>query len=107
MHLGCDLSCLWVRTKVIAQLVRIRKPWQAAVRTRNFYSEEFIPSYRGILILLMQKHLEFQIVTPRTLAEFRGRTLVLPGVRALNQSEQQRLKELLQRGKDLFSPEQT
>ena len=51
--------------------------------TRNFYAEEFIASYRGILILLMQKHLEFQIVTPRTLADFHGKTLVLPDVRVL------------------------
>ena len=40
-------------------------------KTRNFFADEFIASYRGILILLMQKHLEFQIVTPRTLADFR------------------------------------
>ena len=40
--------------------------------TRNFYAENFVASYRGILILLMQKHLEFQIVTPRTLADFHG-----------------------------------
>src|SRR5438477_3516795 len=49
--------------------------------TRNFHAEEFIASYRGILILMMQKHLEFQIVTPRTLADFQGKTLVLPDVR--------------------------
>ena len=40
-------------------------------QTRNFFANEFIASYRGILILLMQKHLEFQIVTPRTLSDFR------------------------------------
>jgi len=55
--------------------------------TRNYYASEFISSYRGILILLMQKHLEFQVVTPRTLAEFRGSTLVLPDVRILSGNE--------------------
>src|SRR5216683_4627461 len=49
-------------------------------QTRNYYADEFIRSYRGILILLMQEHLEFQVVTPRTLAEFQGDTLVLPDV---------------------------
>ena len=49
----------------------------------------------------MQKHLEFQIVTPRTLAEFKGRTLVLPDVRVLNESEQRRLKDLVGAGKKL------
>ncbi|HVO61797.1 MAG TPA: hypothetical protein VMT53_12740 [Terriglobales bacterium] len=55
--------------------------------TRNFYADEFMRSYRGILILLMQKHLEFQVVTPRTLNEFNGTTLVLPDVRILNAEE--------------------
>jgi hypothetical protein len=67
--------------------------------TRNYYADEFIASYRGILILLMQKHLEFQIVTPRTLAEFRGRTLVLPDVRVLNEGEKNSLQEFAAHGK--------
>jgi hypothetical protein len=56
-------------------------------QTRNFFAKEFISSYRGILILLMQKHLEFQVVTPRTLADFQGETLILPDVRILSDSE--------------------
>jgi hypothetical protein len=68
-------------------------------QTRNFHAEEFLASYRGILILLMQKHLEFQIVTPRTLANFHGKTLVLPDVRVLDQSEQQTLKDFVGAGK--------
>jgi hypothetical protein len=55
--------------------------------TRNFYAKQFIDSYRGTLILLMQKHLEFQIVTPRTLNEFKGATLILPDVRVLSSEE--------------------
>jgi len=67
--------------------------------TRNFYAADFLASYRGILILLMQKHLEFQIVTPRSLQEFKGKTLVLPDVRALNESEQKWLKDFAGPGK--------
>jgi len=63
--------------------------------TRNFYAEEFIRAYRGILILLMQKHLEFQIVTPRTLEEFHGRTLVLPDVRVLSDDEKKLLRGMV------------
>jgi hypothetical protein len=69
--------------------------------TRNFYAEDFVASYRGILILLMQKHLEFQIVTPRTLAEFRGKTLVLPDVRVLGDSEKTWLQNFVAEGKTL------
>jgi len=60
--------------------------------TRNFFANEFVASYRGILILLMQKHLEFQIVTPRTLAGFRGSTLILPDVRLMSASEKSSLR---------------
>jgi len=67
--------------------------------TRNYYADEFIAGYRGILILLMQKHLEFQIVTPRTLAEFQGRTIVLPGVRILSESEKKTLQDFAHAGR--------
>ncbi|HTW57171.1 MAG TPA: hypothetical protein VMD99_03460 [Terriglobales bacterium] len=69
--------------------------------TRDFYADDFISSYRGILILLMQKHLEFQIVTPRTLADFRGQTLVLPDVRVLNDTETSWLRNFASQGKRL------
>ena len=67
--------------------------------TRNLHAREFLASYREILILLMQKHLEFQIVTPRTIGEFQGKTLILPDVRVLNESEQKQLKGLVEAGK--------
>jgi hypothetical protein len=69
--------------------------------TRNFGADEFIASYRGILILLMRKHLEFQIVTPRTLADFKGQTLVLPDVRVLGADEQNWIKGFVAQGKRL------
>jgi hypothetical protein len=71
--------------------------------TRNFYAKEFIESYRGILILLMQKHLEFQVVTPRTLADFRGQTLVLPDVRLLGDSEKSALQAFAAHGRIVIS----
>jgi hypothetical protein len=69
--------------------------------TRNYYADDFIASYRGILILLMQKHLEFQIVTPRTLAEFRGQTLVLPDVRVMSDGEKAWMRKYVDGGKRL------
>ncbi|HUK48501.1 MAG TPA: hypothetical protein VLW06_12950, partial [Terriglobales bacterium] len=62
-------------------------------KTRDYFADEFITSYRGILILLMQKHLEYQVVTPRTLAEFQGSTLVLPDVRVLDDNEKASLQK--------------
>jgi hypothetical protein len=70
-------------------------------QTRNYYADEFITSYRGILILLMQKHLEFQVVTPRTLSEFQGHTLILPDVRVANEDERALLRKYAAGGNTL------
>jgi len=70
--------------------------------TRNFFANEFIPSYQGVLILLMQKHLEYQIVTPRTLTDFKGETLVLPDVRILGDAERSALRAFVSRGGKLI-----
>jgi hypothetical protein len=69
--------------------------------TRNYYADEFISSYRGILILLMQRHLEFQVVTPRTLVDFQGRTLVLPDVRVMSDGEKVSVRKYVDDGKTL------
>ena len=67
-------------------------------KTRNYSPDAFLRSYQGILILLLQKHLEFQIVTPRTLAEFRGSTLILPDVSVFGEAERSDLRAQLSRG---------
>ncbi len=70
-------------------------------QTRNLFAEDFVRSFRGILILLMQKHLEFQVVTPRNLGEFQGETLVLPNVRMLSEQEKSQLRKYVAAGRIL------
>jgi hypothetical protein len=70
-------------------------------QTRDYYADDFIRSYRGILILLMQQHLEFQVVTPRTLADFRGETLVLPDVQVMGEVERAWLQKYVAAGKNV------
>jgi len=55
--------------------------------TRNFYPKEFVDAYRGVLLLLLQNHVQFRIVTARTLGEFHGKVLVLPDVRVMDDAE--------------------
>jgi len=71
-------------------------------QTRNFFANEFVASYRGILILLMQKHLEFQVVTPRTLSDFHGSTLILPDVRVVSGGEKSWLRDYTKENKTLL-----
>jgi len=56
-------------------------------RTRDYFSQSFLDSYLGLMALLMHSHHEFQIVTPRTLAHFRGPILALPDARCLSDRE--------------------
>ena len=66
--------------------------------TRNYFAREFVASYQGVLILLMQQHLEYQVVTPRTLGAFQGKTLVLPDVRVLDDDERKTMSSYLRNG---------
>ena len=66
--------------------------------TRNYYPKDYVASYRGVLLLLLQKHIQFQIVTRRTLSGFSGKTLVLPDVRVISDDESARLHRFQQRG---------
>jgi hypothetical protein len=61
--------------------------------TRNYFTKEFLRSYQGTLLLLIQSHREYQIVTPRTLALFHGKTLILPDVRILSKEETSALRK--------------
>ena len=66
--------------------------------TRNRHPEEFVASYRGALLVLLQTHRQFRIVTPRTLAAFKGTTLVLPSVHELDATERVELTAFSQGG---------
>jgi hypothetical protein len=67
-------------------------------RTRDYFEGQFLPEFQGWAILLMQNHREWEVVTPRTLARFKGHTLILPDVRVLDDGERASLKNLLQGG---------
>src|SRR5262249_52564826 len=66
--------------------------------TRNYFTDPFLRSFQGTAILLLQMHRELQIVTPRTLAAFRGPTLILPDVRRLGEGERSALQAQVARG---------
>src|ERR1700693_756594 len=67
-------------------------------KSRNYDSAGFLPSYRGTLLLLLQQHREIQVVTPRTLAAFRGQVLVLPDVSIFSDEERSSLREFVSKG---------
>jgi len=55
--------------------------------TRNFYPQDFVASYRGVLLLLLRHHIQFRIVTPRTVSSFDGKVLILPDLRVMSDAE--------------------
>jgi endo-alpha-1,4-polygalactosaminidase (GH114 family) len=70
-------------------------------KSRDYDPNGFLPSYRGTLVMLLQAHREFQVITPRTLEKFRGQTLILPNVTTLSDSEKQALRQFASRGSRL------
>ncbi|MDZ7765958.1 MAG: hypothetical protein U5K00_16330 [Melioribacteraceae bacterium] len=70
-------------------------------KTRNYFADEFIKSYNGIMNLMLQSHTEFQIVTPRTLDKFNGDVLILPDVKCVSDDEISFFKSFLEKGKGL------
>jgi hypothetical protein len=60
-------------------------------KSRDYDPNGFLPSFRGLLVLLLQSHQEFQVITPETLSAFHGDVLVLPNVIVLSDAEKQAL----------------
>jgi len=71
-------------------------------KTRNYFADEFMASYKGVMYLMLQSHHEFQVVTPRTLADFSGNVLILPDVRCIGAEEVQSLKTFINEGNALL-----
>jgi len=67
-------------------------------KTRNYFPEDFMASYFGVMFLLLQSHLEFQVVTPKTLAQFKGAALILPDVKCLGKKEVELLASFVNSG---------
>jgi hypothetical protein len=76
-------------------------------RTRDYFPEEFIRSFKGVMSLLLLTHREFEIVTPRTLSQFSGRVLILPDARCLDNGEIATLQHFASAGRKLIMTGQT
>ncbi len=84
-----------------------RKPIQPigiyfSPKTRNYFANTFMKSYLGMMYMMLQNHLEFEVVTPRTLKEFKGEILVFADVKCISQNELANLKAYLESGNALI-----
>jgi hypothetical protein len=66
--------------------------------TRNYFSEEFVNSFRGIVSMLMHSHLPYQIVTSRTIDKLSPKILILPDVKCLSNAEINSIRTLNENG---------
>lgn len=76
-------------------------------RTRDYFADEYLNSYLGMMALLMHSHHEFRIVTPRTLESFSGPILALPEARCLADQEIAALQSYRTRDGNLIVTGQT
>ncbi len=76
-------------------------------KTRNYFSNEWIEAYLGIFNLLLKEHIEFEIVTPRTLATMKCNLLILPDVKCIGDKEYSQLITMLKSDKTLIYTNET
>jgi hypothetical protein len=71
--------------------------------TRNYFSQQAVQAYLGIMNLLIQEKLEFEIITPRTLGKAKSDILILPDVKCVSDEEFGQFESWLKQGKTLIS----
>ena len=71
-------------------------------QTRSYFADDFTPAYQGMMNLLLREHIEFEIITPRTLATAKSKILILPDVKCLNDMEFSQLQAWVKDGKTLI-----
>ena len=70
--------------------------------TRNYFVADFMDSYKGMLALLMQSHLEVQVVTPANARDFGGPVLIVPDARCLSSDELEAFRSFAASGRSLI-----
>lgn len=71
-------------------------------KTRSYFADDWTPAYQGMMNLLLREHIEFEIVTPRTLSTAKSNLLILPDVKCLSDNEFVELELWLKNGKSLI-----
>ncbi len=76
-------------------------------KTRSYFAEDWTSAYLGTMNLLLREHIEFEIVTPRTLATANCKILILPDVKCVSDIEYSQLQSWLKKGNTLISTGET
>jgi hypothetical protein len=76
-------------------------------KTRSYFAEDFTPAYLGMMNLLLMEHIEFEIITPRTLASANCTILLLPDVKCVSDLEYAQFQTWLKKGNTLISTGET
>ena len=66
--------------------------------TRNYFAQDYTPSFMGMVLLFLHTHHHFQIVHQNSLKKFKGSLLILPNVKMLSAKEVRALQKLQQKG---------
>ncbi|MGH9452504.1 MAG: hypothetical protein ACRD2O_00870, partial [Terriglobia bacterium] len=118
-HVMSGSNAIETRTEIFAWIAKHEKMFYSArepvnpigvyfsPKTRDYFPEDFIKSYRGIMGVLLQSHLEFQIVTPRTLADFAGKALILADAKCMGDEEMHVLASYVKSGRWLMATGET
>jgi len=71
-------------------------------KSKSYFADDFTPAYQGMMNILLREHIEFEIITPRTLASAKSNILILPDVKCINDAEFAQLQAWVKNGKTLI-----
>lgn len=66
--------------------------------TRNLFADEYPESFFGTIFLLANSHIDYDIITPKTLSDFNHKAIILPDAKCLNNEEIETLNHLKNKG---------
>jgi hypothetical protein len=66
--------------------------------SRNYFGDDYVDSYRGIMSLLFHSHLPFNVVTSWTVDKSSPKILILPDVKSISNEEVHSIKKLSENG---------
>ncbi len=76
-------------------------------KTRNYFAEEWTKSYQGMMSLMLNQHLEFEIITPRTMHKAQSKIILFPDIKCLGSEELDQMQRWVKEGRTLIATGET
>ena len=70
--------------------------------TRNLFPDEYPQNFFGMIYLMALSHLDYEVITPRTLKDFKYGSIIFPDAKCLSEKELNQINELINLKKIIY-----